>query len=642
MFESEEIFIEAESFPIKGGWVIDQQSMPVIHSAYLMAHGMGVPVENAKTTFNVNNGGKYYVWCLTHDWTKIWNVKKSAGIFNIIIDGQKLSNTLGTNGYEWGWQLAGEIELDKAEHTMELSDLTGFNARCDAIYLTNQNTIPSDNIADIDQMRKRLSYKEIKECEKEYDLVVVGGGIAGICVALSALNSGVDALIINDRPVLGGCNSSEIKICMGGQIKNPPYEKLGDLVKVISPVFGDPSRYDEKYYEDERKLFAFDFFENSVMLNEHITEVEKSGDRITAVVCTNIATGAKTKIKSKYFADCSGDAVLARLSGASMMYGKESKSEFGELLGQEEHKNIVMGHSIRWCTEDLGKETKFPEIDWNLEFNDENYLNCVSGDWEQETGFTRNMIDEIEYIRDYGLRAIYSNWSFQKNKCKDKERFKNYKLKWVSYLGGKRESYRVVGDYILTENDLDAKTSYDDGTAGITWGVDIHLPETLNEKEFGEAFRSFAYHRGMPKICNVPYRCLYSKDIKNLFLGGRIISTSHIAFSAVRVMRTLGMLGEVVGMAASLCKKFDCMPRDIYKNHLDDLKKAMENGVYIEDAFAWGEINDNEKYHFRDIGWWNLRDKTTTHNTPEAKKKFRTCINEWKIKHKHEMPEDWK
>ncbi len=639
-----EIFIEAESFSDKGGWIVDQQSMETIHSSYIMAHGMGVPVENAITRFEVAESGEYRAFCLTRDWTAVWGVKDPIGKFKLIIDASALPETLGTNGDGWSWQYAGSIKLDAGMHEIELCDLTGFNGRCDAIYLTDdEEFIPSDDISDIDEMRKRLNYKEIADAENSYDLIVVGGGIAGVCTALSASCLGVNTLLINDRGVLGGCNSSEIRVCLGGQIKNPPYDKLGDVVKTISPIFGSPGKYDAKYFEDERKLLAFEELGGKVILNERVTDIEMDGDRIVAVICTNTLTGKKMRIRATLFADCSGDATVARLGGAEVMYGKESRDEFDELLGQREHKNVVMGHSIRWFARRFDEPSDFPRLDLGLSFNEDNFLDCVCGDWEQETGFRRDMVREIEYIRDYGLRAIFANWSYEKNDYPDKGKFANYKMCWISPLGGKRESYRVVGDYILTENDLDAKTEYDDGTAGITWGVDIHFPDTVNEREFGEAFRSFAYHRGMPKICNVPYRCLYSKDIGNLFLGGRIVSTTHVAFSAIRVMRTLGMLGEVVGMAASLCKENGCMPRDIYTSHLDALKAKMEEGVYLPDAFACGDINDIEKYHFKDLDWWILSDgRTTRPITEKGKAKFKRCIEEWNIPHKHKIPDEWK
>jgi len=648
------IFIEAESFANKGGWVVDTSSVVIIHSAYLMAHGMGEPVTDAYTDLEIPEDGEYFIYALTRDWTAVWNIKKPAGQFSVKIDGDELENTLGTNGKDWAWQQAGKMFLKKGTHKLALHDITGFNGRCDAIFITDSAEIPSDSISDIDEMRKEYNWKQIEECDTVYDLVVVGGGIAGICTAISATRKGCTVALINDRPILGGCNSSEIRVCMGGQINLPPYERIGDVVKEIAPVMGHPTLYKEEYFEDMRKLFAFqvpcagDGF-CKVLLNKAVFEIEQTDTMINAVVCTDTLSGKKTRIRGRIFSDCSGDGVLAGLSGAELMYGNDAKSDFDESLAPEKRKNLVMGQSIRWYSEEQEDECEFPRLDWNLAFDEESYLNCYCGDWEQETGFARNMVNDVEYIRDYGLRAIYANWSYQKNICKNKEKFSKSKLKWVSPFGGKREGYRVKGDYILTQNDMENQIVHNDATASITWGIDIHYPEPVNEERFGEAFRSFAYHLNIPSACSVPYRCLYSKDISNLFLGGRIISMSHIALSAVRVMRTLGMLGEVVGIAASLCKKHGCVPRDIYSQHLEELKKQLKLGVPVPAAFACGGIGDGESYHFKDIGWWHLKNGICADNLhkprqPEKSEieKFNYCVKRLGIKHKYSLPEKWK
>ncbi len=633
------IFIEAESFKNKGGWVVDTASMETLHSAYLMAHGMGIPVSDAFTDFEVDKSGEYYAWAFTRDWTSVWDVKDPAGKFKIKIDGEELENILGTNGKEWAWQLGGKLSLSEGKHTISLSDMTGFNGRCDAVYITDCNEVPGD----IDEMRKSLNWKDVEDYETDFDLVVVGGGIAGVCTALSALRSDVKVILINDREMLGGCNSSEIRVCLGGMIHLPPYPALGNIVKEIAPVMGDPSIYKKEYFEDDRKRFAFAVpearrVEYKLLFNEAVTDVERDGDKITAVICTNTLTGKKTRVTGKMFSDCSGDGVLARKMGCEVMYGREPKSQFGESLAPEEHQKLVMGQSIRWYSEQQDSYVPFPEIDWNLKFGDESCLNCTSGDWEQETGFTRDMVFEAEYIRDFGLRAIYSNWSYQKHHFKDKEKFGNLALKWVSFVGGKREGYRVVGDYILTQNDIEEKTYHDDGTACMTWSIDMHFPEPTNLEEFGEAFRSFAYHRGIEKPYPVPYRCLYAKDVDNLFIGGRIVSTSHVAFSAVRVMRTLGQLGEVAGLASSICKKHNCTPRQVYTEHLDELKELMTIGVPSPDAFNCS-VGCDESYHYKDIGWWWLHRKVA--QQPEHVEKFKKGVKFLNLSHKYPMPEEW-
>lgn len=647
------IFIEAESFKNKGGWVIDTASMETIHSAYLMAHGMGKPVEDAFTDFEITDNGTYSIYALTRDWTAVWDVKDSAGKFTIKLDGIELSEILGTNGNGWAWQFAGKVQLEKGTHSISLHDLTGFNGRCDAIYFTASDETPDSAIHSIDEMRRELNWKEIQDCPKTFDLVVVGGGIAGICTAISAIRQGVHVALINDRSILGGCNSSEIRVCMGGMINLPPYPNLGKIVKEIAPIVGYPSIYEKECYEDYRKMAAFQVREEKyadckIFTNEFVSDIESDGKKITGVICTNTVTGQKTRIIGKTFADCSGDAVLARKMGCQTMYGRESKDEFNESLAPEEHQNLVMGHSIRWYSEARENKVDFPDIDWNLAFDDNSCLNCTSGDWEQETGFRKDMVNEIEYIRDYGLRAIYSNWAYQKHHFKDKGKFANLELKWVSHIGGKREGYRVKGDYILTQNDIENTVIYDDATACLTWSIDMHFPDPTNEKEFGEAFRSFAYHRGFPIPYPMPYRCLYAKDASNLFIGGRLVSTSHVAFSSVRVMRTLGELGEVVGLASSICKKYNCTPRQVYTEHLDEFKVLLTKGVASPDAFNCG-IGESESYHFKDIGWWHMKDGTCSDNshkprTPEDSEieKFKCCIKRLGIDHKYPIPEEWK
>ena len=208
----------------------------------------------------------------------------------------------------------------------------------------------------------------------------------------------------------------------------------------------------------------------------------------------------------------------------------------------------------------------------------------------------------------------------------------------MSALGGKRESYRVKGDLILTQNDIENHTYYEDGTACITWSIDMHFPEPTNLSQFGEAFRSFAYHRGIVEPYPVPYRCLYSKDISNLFLGGRLVSTSHVAFSAVRVMRTLGELGEVVGLAAGICKKHSCMPREVYSEYLKEFTETLQKGVDMPAAFECA-VGCEEQYHFKDIGWLHLKPYSCDERYIE---KFKRGIKALGIEHKYPLPEKLK
>ncbi len=596
------MIIEAESFKNLGGWVVDQRSMNVMGSSYIMAHGMGTPVPDAATYVNFPETARWYAWVRTRDWTAAWKRGKPAGIFKLKVDGDCFAETLGTNGENWDWQFAGALDITEGKHKLSLCDLTGFNGRCDAVYLTTDENARPENT---EEFRRAVSGITLTEDETDYDLVVVGGGIAGVCTAIAAVREGIKVALIQDRPILGGCNSSEIKVGLGGWAHSQPYPNIGNVVDQISPVFGLPGSYPDSFYEDDRKHQAFyavpaQYRGNyTLALNEHVISVEKQDDKITAVVAKNIYTGALRRYRGKLFSDCSGDAVLARLGGAEVMYGREAKSEYNEELAPEKADNMVMGMTITWFSEEHEEPQDFPDIDWGIEFDEERCYRVFEGDWEWEVGQFRDMADETEYIRDYSLMTIFGNWSFLKNRCKDKEKWANSYLEWVSPFGGKRESYRVKGDHILTENDIEKHIPYDDATASVTWDIDIHYPEALNMKLFPEPFRSCAIHRGIVKHYPVPYRCLYSKDIANLFLGGRIVSTTHIAFASVRVMRTLGALGEVVGLAAGICTKEGCLPREVYTAYPDKLKALMERGVVINPQHAYG-TGDYETLAFKE------------------------------------------
>lgn len=603
----ERLWIEAETFDILGGWVTDARSMEEIGSAYLMAHGMGIPVPDAETTCAIPQSGLWHVWVRTRDWTAIWDRGTSAGRFKIKINDTFLQETLGTNGESWGWQKAGAINLKVGKVKIALHDLTGFNGRCDAVYLTtNPTEIPTNDKQELAVFRKEISGSVCHTDPNVYDLAVVGGGIAGICTAIAAMRTGAKVILIQERPVLGGCNSSEIRVGLGGSIHTGIYPNLGKIVSEISPIIGSYHLFKEAdIYEDTRKELIFKIHpESRLALNERLISADidrAESNRISAVITYNTRSGVETKYHAKYFADCTGDAVLARMAGAETMYGREARSIFNESMAPEKNDSLVMGTSVLWCTHKEEKKTSFPDIDWGVPF-DENTAYPVRGaDWECETGQYRNQSSEIEYIRDYGLMTTYANWSYLKNHSSKKEDWAHDTLSWVSPIGGKRESYRVIGDYVLTQEDIDNHVLHSDATAAITWSFDLHYPDPENESKFQEPFRSCAYHRGIGKPYPVPFRCLYARDVKNLFLGGRHISLSHIAFSSARVQRTLGMLGEVIGMAASICTKEDIYPRDIYEKHFDKLKVMMEKGVPTPVYHAY-DVDTVETVHFSELG----------------------------------------
>lgn len=574
------VLVETESFADRGGWFIDQQSMDVMGSPYLIAHGMGTPVKDAKTVLTFPEKGNYKVFVRTRNWTAPWTNQEAAGKFEVLINGQALPITFGAQGQDWTWIDGGKVKIKDTKVRLALHDLTGFNGRCDAIYFTkDKSDLPPNELEPLDELRADLLGLNQTPQEQQYDFVVIGGGMAGTCAAISAARNGLKVALIQNRPVLGGNNSSEVRVHLGARINLEPYPALGNLVSEIGPDQGGNAR-PKDYYEDDKKLKAVLKESNiSLFLNHHANAVDMKGNKITKVFAENLETGKKLAFSAPLFADCTGDGTIGFLAGAAYMTGRESKAQFNEPTAPEQADNLTMGISVQWFSEKAATPVSFPDIQWGLPWDDEKAFAITRGDWDWETGMGKDMIQETEFIRDYGLLVVYSNWSFLKNRFSKKEKFANEKLKWVAYIGGKRESRRLVGDYILTENDLTQQNFLPDGTAPTSWTIDLHYPDQKNKEQFdGEAFRSIAEHIKIYPY-PIPFRCLYSKNIDNLMMAGRDISVSHVALGTVRLMRTCGMMGEVLGMAASICKAKDASPRELYQNHFAELEKLMLKGV---------------------------------------------------------------
>lgn len=581
MINSANLFIEAESFAKKGGWVVDQQFMDLMGSSYLMAHGMGEPVEDAQTEVTFPEKGTYYVYVRTYNWTSPWKDGEGPGKFSLYVGNKKLASPLGCEGNTWMWQAAGKVTIKDVNTELRLHDLTGFNGRCDAIYFTTEEgAVPPSDVAALEKFRrKKLNLPAEAPLAGEYDLVVVGAGIAGMSAAVSAARLGCKVALLNDRPVIGGNNSSEIRVHLGGRIEAGPYKELGNLQKEFGPTRGGNAQPAD-YYEDQKKMDWLLKEKNvSIFTNYRAIAVEKEGDRITAVIAKHIETGEEKRFEAPLFSDCTGDGTIGYLAGADYRMGRESRDEFGESTAPEQADKMTMGASVQWYSEDTKKPSSFPQFEYGVDFNEKNCEKVTMGEWTWETGMNYDQIKDFERIRDYGLMVVYSNWSYLKNEMKENDVYKNRKLAWVAYISGKRESRRLMGDYILKEEDLRKHVVHEDGSAASTWSIDLHYPDPKNTENFpGQEFKSIAKHINIYPY-PIPYRCLYSRNIDNLFMAGRNISVTHVALGTVRVMRTTGMMGEVVGMAASICKKYQVNPRAVYQSYLPELKELMKEGV---------------------------------------------------------------
>lgn len=574
------VYVAASTFEDKGGWIADPQFMEQMGSSYLIAHGLGKPVSDARTRFTVPQDGTYNLFVRTRNWTAYWSDKPTPGVFRIRIDDRQAEPLFGDGASEWHWQAGGSVFLTKGTHRLTLHDTTGFDGRCDAILLTATDQRPDDSLETLFALRSRLMRLPAEPEDKgTFGLVVAGGGVAGMCAAIAAARGGVKVALVQDRKVLGGNNSSEVRVGLGGRLNIGNYPSLGYLLNEFGPATKGNARPAE-VYEDDKKLNAVLAEENiTLFLGYKVTRVNKSGPRtISSIVATQVDDYKTIEIKGRLFADCTGDGALGVLAGAEWRMGRDPKSLYDEPSAPETADDITLGASVQWYCLEADRTVPFPDIDWGLPISEETVQKVRRGQWYWEVGMTEDQMAQAERIRDYGMYVAYSNWAYIKNHASFRDEYANSYLGWMAHVAGKRESRRLMGEFVLREQDLTDFVIYPDGCVSTSWYIDNHEPDPENSKHFREPFLSRGCLRPLD-FYPIPYRCFYSKDLDNMFMAGRNISVSHIALGTTRVMRTTAMMGEVVGLAASVCQKEGLLPRDIYEKAFDKLRELMGKGA---------------------------------------------------------------
>lgn len=560
------LLIEAESFSDRGGWSLDTQFMTTMGSPYLLAHGLGTPVKDAETTVTISQPGKYRVFVRTKDWVARWKAPGTPGRFQVLINGKPLKTTFGTTGAEWSWQPGDAIELPEGSVRLALHDLTGFDGRCDAIVLTTGEAPPPNESKILASWRRELLGLPAEPVEKGgYDLVVVGGGYSGMGAALSAARMGCKVALIQDRPVLGGNGSSEVRVWSMGLIRRGKYPRIGEIVEEFCDhAKKSPGTYEE--FEDAKKEAIVRAEPNiDLFLNHHAFQVEKNGNSITAVHAVDTRTTEHKKFTGRLFVDGTGHGTIGALAGAD--WNMEEKGR--------------MGMSNMWAWAEAKEPQTFPETPWALDLamKDFPYPRDFHGQWFWESGFDKDPLGDAEAIRDWNLRAVFGAFNAMKNRD-GAPKHKNAMLTWVAFIGGPRESRQLLGDVILTQDDILAKRAFPDGCVPSTWSIDLHYPKDQYAEKFPDnPFISIAVHDnridrnyGYP----IPYRCFYSRNIDNLFVAGRCVSVTHEALGTVRVMKTCGMMGEVVGRAAFVATRQHCTPREVYEKYWPQMEQLLQ------------------------------------------------------------------
>lgn len=581
MDSTTELWIDALDFEHKGGWKEDTQFVHLMGSPYLIAAGEpGIPVEDATVTVTIPRSGLYRIWVRSRNWMRF----HAPGTFNLLVDGSNNHKTLGAMPSDrWVWEISGDFDLESGEHTVSLHDLTGYFGRCASILLTTDlDYVPSPEITRIHEERCRIKGMDSKTTHGgDYDVIVAGGGPGGVPAAIAAARMGARVLLLQNRSILGGNSSTESGITLDGAGVghiNARESGIAEEIRRIrdrDPVSnGDWTRAMETLVAAEKNL--------TVLYNNHVCSAQMDGDNlIKSITSLNIRTLEKTEFRARFFIDCTGDAWLGYYAGAKYRFGREAQHEHGESMAPKIADTLTMSGCLKAPGTSFFTKTEKP-VEYHapawvpaLPADDREFGRVINEDgsklsWWLELPNTYDDMWDGEESRDALLLVMLGYYDHIKNHWSKRELAKNLRFNFAGIFNARRESRRLIGDYVLTQDDCLTGRHFDDAVTYSGWHMDIHHPGGIYSGAEGPMH--IARHVPMPTI---PYRCLYSKNIDNLFMAGRNISVTHIALGTTRVQNTIATIGQAAGTAAAMCLILNKSPRDIYKDHIRDLQQTL-------------------------------------------------------------------
>ena len=480
--------------------------------------------------------------------------------------------------------------------------------------------------------------RAVRDVSLETEFVVCGGGLSGVCAALSAARHGVKVVLLQDRPMLGGNASSEIRMGILGAHGDENKEAgILEELQLKNFYYNPLMRY--TLWDDVLLSAVREEANITLLLNTSVNGVEMEGARIAAVKAWNGNAYTRYTVKGRFFADCTGDGIL-RLSGAKFRRGRELPSEFGETYLQQGGDHRTMGNSILLQLRKTKEHHPFVPPSWAYKFTDAdfakpdeppppkgskrvNYRRLYPDDnnfWWIEYGGNLDTVGDANAIQEELKKIAYGVWAYMKNHPDG--RAKGYDLDWIGALPGKRESTRFVGPHILTQHDVLSGGHFEDVVAYGGWTLDDHHPDAFHRKG------RISVEYGCPSPFGIPFDCLYSVNVPNLMFAGRDISCTHMGLSATRVMGTCAALGQAVGTAAALLVRYGIDPSQLRRERIAELQDMLEDDDCML-PYRWRKISPltaaatcsenvavlrngiDRKYGGKDNGVWVAPSETT-------------------------------
>lgn len=605
-------WIDALEFNDYGGWKKDTQFTHLMGSGYLLAcEQPGVPVEDATTTFTVPEEGMYRVWVRSKNWYYTY----APGKFNIAVNGAASPVVLGAlPSNDWLWQIAGDFSLSAGEHSMALQDVTGYFGRCSTVVVTNDMSyVPPRPTQEFEAERARckgLSLEPVNE--GSYDVIVVGAGPGGVPSAIAAARHGAKTLLIQNRSLVGGNASEEGGVSFNGACARQPNARDGGIAEEMIRLKGHL-----KCSWSTVMQMMCDAEENiTVICNMHVCGADTKDGAIQSVIARHTEQGTRHQFFAKYFIDCTGDSWVGYYAGAKLHIGREAKWQAQEEFAPEQADLLTMSGTLMQSNMfNTGAPVPYVAPEWVPKFPEGKKfgrnIEHVGSVWWAEAPNDLDDIYDAELARDEIFRLYLGYFNYLKNLWDEKERAENYIYKHINYIDSKRESRRIVGDYMLTQNDCMSGRVFEDTIAQAGWPIDLHHPKGIYSGEEGPFFSN----THVPLV-SLPYRCIYSTNISNLFMAGRNMSVTHVALGTTRLQATIANMGQAAGTAACMCIQKGITPREVGQLHFAEFQQQLlKDDIYIASAINEDKadlarnatvtatsVNENEAYRLQ-IGY---------------------------------------